>query len=365
MQIRINSNENQSQAVNAAGAAQEQETRSTGSRVQKTGNKTSIFAGDLGLGMQNDMITQRKQRAQKKALQIITDAWNSDRKIDDTIVGYRDKVAQLRAEIKENQEQIALRDEWKENLRKEYGVREDSQEQKDLELLEKEADVEANRLYDNPRPIYLTDEEKERLAEIHKQERTEYQERCLNLHGQQNSFYSEIDKAKTDIQIYNKAVTATKLARLKTHEMVDAQKEADQIMANASREVIGMLIDEAKDHVDEELEEKTEEAKKEAEERAEQEKKVEERREKQEELEARIDEIRAKNEEQEELRREAEERSREDADLLENMMDAGVGNIGAVMSDVKAAIKEMLHKMKLLEEDVKGSIVDSKLEDSL
>ena len=363
MQIRTNSGENQNQAANIGSSAQEQTAHKAGSKAQKNDNTTSIFAGDLGISMQNDMITQRKQSAQRLALKFVADAWNGDRKIDQTIEGYRDKIAQLKAEIDENWDQIALRDEWKEKLRQEYGVWEDSQEQQDLKLLEKEADVEANKCRHNPKNIYLTDEEQERLAEIHEQGLTEYQERCMKFHGQQNSLEIANDKLQTQIQGYNQAITATKQERLKSHEMVDAQKKADGVLAEASKEVIGLLIDEAKDHMDDEFEEQVEDAKKKAEEKAEQEEKIEEREKKAEELEERIDEAREKNEEQEELRREAEERSREDADILDSMMDVGMSGLGATAADVKAAIKDMLHKMKLLEEDLKGSVIDDKLED--
>lgn len=362
MQIRTNSVENQSQITNIGSSTQEQNAQKAGSKAGKRNNTTSIFAGDLGIGMQNDIITQRKQSAQRRALKIIGDAWNGDRKIDRTLDGYRDKIAQLKAEINENLDQIDLRDEWKEKLRQEYGVREDSQEQQDLKLLEKEAEVEANTLRHNPKNIYLTDEEQKRLAEIHAEGLTEYQERCLKIHGQQVSLETANDKLQTQIQGYNQAIEATKQERLKSHEMVDAQKRADEVLAEASQEVIGLLIDEAKDHVDDELEEQVEDAKKKAEEKAEQEEKIEERHKKQEELEARIDEAHARNIEQEERRREAEERSGEDADILEGMMDVGMGGLGATAADVKAEIKEMLHKMKLLEEDLKGSVIDDKVE---
>lgn len=41
-------------------------------------------------------------------------------------------------------------------------------------------------------------------------------------------------------------------------------------------------------------------------------------------------------------------------------MDAGMGGV-SVTSDVQSDIKDMLHKMKLLEEDIKGSMVDDLL----
>ena len=154
MQIKANPNENQ--VISISSAAQERAAQRAGGKAQKNNNKATIFAGDLGIGMQNDIVTLRKQRAQKKALKMITDAWNSDRKLDDTIKGYQDRISHLKSEIAQNQEQIQMRDEWKENLRQEYGVAKNSQEQKDLELLEKEAD--SNKHYDNFEQVSLTDE---------------------------------------------------------------------------------------------------------------------------------------------------------------------------------------------------------------
>ena len=361
MQVKASSNDNQ--VININSAAQERAAQREGGKAQKNNNKSTIFAGDLGIGMQNDLITQRKQRAQRKALEIITNAWNGDRKTDQTIAEYKDKLAELYARREENLAEFDKLDEQKEALRQTYGVQKDSQEQKDLELLEKEADWRRQSIIDDEKAITFTDEEQERLAEIHKQGLTEYQERCMKLDGRQGDLEVDNWKVRKEIRGYNSAVTATKLERLKYHDMVDAQKNADKVLEAASKEVIGLLMDEAKDHVDEELEEQVEEAKKEAEEKAEKEEKIEERREKQEELEARIDETRAEREEQEARRREAEERSREDADLLDSMMKAGMGGVGVTKADVKAAIKEMLHKMKLLEEDLKGSLVDEEVSD--
>ena len=359
MQIKANPNENQ--VIHFNSAAQERAAQRAGGKAQKDNNRSTIFAGDLGMGMQNDIVTQRKQRAQKKALKIIGDAWNSDRKTDQTIADYQDKIRQLKADLEENQGIVQRGEAHKEELRQLYGVAEDSQEQKDLELLEKEA--ASKKHYANSDPVYLTDEEQEHLAEIHEQGLTEYQERCMNIDKEQENFEEKVDKIKTQIKAYSNAITSTKQERLKSHGMVDAQKNADKVLEEASKEVIGMLWGEAKDHVDEELEEQVEEAKKKAEEEEEEEEKVEERKEDKEELEARIDEAHARREEQEARRREAEERSREDADLLDSMLEAGMDGSGVTTADVKAAIREMLHKMKLLEEDLKGSMVDKDVSD--
>ncbi len=353
MVIKANGNENQVISVSSAARARAEERAAgrAGGKEQQSGRKT-IFAGDLGL--QQDMLTQRKMRAQKQALKMVQNAWDGDRKIDGNVAEMKDKLVQLRQEMADNLDVIAEGDAQKEALRQEYDVEMDSQEQKDLELLEKEAD------YMRGFGVTLTEEEEKRLEELKEQPLTEYQQRCMTI----DSYQGEVERRNRTIndQIvgYNGAVRETRLERLKYHEMVDGQKKADKVMAAASKEAIGLLMDEAKEHVDEELEETREEAKEKAEEKAEQEKKIDERKESQEEVEVRIDENRRKNEEQEELRKDAEERSREDADLLEDMVDAGMGGVGST-SDVQSDIKNMLHKMKLLEEDLKGSIVDDEV----
>lgn len=387
MQIRANANENQ--VINVSSAARARAQERAGKDAQEQQKRSSIFMGDLNIS--KDPIMQRKLYARQKALKMVNDAWNGDRKIDNSILDIRQKLAQLQDEYVENLGVIAEGDAQKEQLRQQYNVAPDSQEQKDLELLQKKADAMRH-----PDEVFLTEEEKARLKEINgrlpkTQEEldllqrkadaekggytvtwteeeeallkemegiplTEYQERCLKIDSYQQIYEKKNDVIEDQIAAYNGSIRAIKLERLKFHEMTDAQKKAENVMEAASKEIVGMLMEEAKDHVDEEMEEKKEEAEEKAEEKAEEEERIEERKEDAEELEIRIDEAHEKNEEREELRREAEERSREDAVLLGDIMEAGMGT--GSLSEVQLDVKKMLHKMKLLEEDLKGSLVD-------
>lgn len=362
MKIQAGTNENQNTALGVGGASGTQETRSaqTDEKAQKKGDTKTIFAGDLGLCMQTDLIAQKKKSAQKQALQMIEDAWDIDRRFDKSIEGYRDRLAELAAEKEANWEEIEKRDGWKEELRQTYGVAEDSREQQDLKLLEKEQDWINGAGRDGRRPV-LTEEEKERLTRIHENGLTEYQERCMAIDAQQTGLERSNARIDEESRAYNAAIRSTRLERLKNNEMAKAQKKADIVLEAASREVVGMLTDEATKYVDQKFEEQVEEAKKKAEEKAEQEEKVEQRQEKAEELAQRIDETRAKRKEQEDARREAEERARLEEDFLSGMMNAGIGGVGAT-ADAQSDIKNMLHKMNLLDEDLKGSIVEAKLE---
>ncbi len=387
MQIRANENENQVIQVSSSTRARAQEK--AGRNGQEEQKRNTIFMGDLNV--KKDPITQRKQYAQQKALKMVGDAWDVDRKIDQNIQDIRDKLRQLEDEYVENLGYIAEGDAQKEQLRQQYNVAPDSQEQKDLELLQKKADYMRH-----PDEVTLTEEDRARLKAISgrppetKEEvellqrkadaekfglevewteeeeallkemegvpLTEYQERCLKIDGYQKIYETRNDVIKDQIAAYNGSIRATRLERLKFREMEKAQKKAEEVMEAAGKEIIGMLMEEAKDHVDEEMEETKEEAEEKAEEEASQEEKIEERKEDTAELEQRIDEAHRENEAREELRREAEERSREDAVLLGDIMEAGMGT--GSLSDVKFDVKNMLHKMKLLEEDLKGSIVD-------
>ncbi len=387
MQIRANENENQVIQVSSSARARAQER--VGRNGQEEQKRNTIFMGDLNV--KKDPITQRKQYAQQKALKMVGDAWDGDRKIDQNIQDIRDKLRQLEDEYVENLGYIAEGEAQKEQLRQQYNVAPDSQEQKDLELLQKKADYMRH-----PDEVTLTEEERARLKAIDgrppetKEEvellqrkadaekfglsvewteeeeallkemegvpLTEYQERCLKIDGYQKIYETRNDVIKDQIAAYNGSIRATRLERLKFREMEKAQKKAEEVMEAAGKEIIGMLMEEAKDHVDEEMEETKEEAEEKAEEEASQEEKIEERKEDTAELEQRIDEAHRENEARDELRREAEERSREDAVLLGDIMEAGMGT--GSLSDVKFDVKNMLHKMKLLEEDLKGSIVD-------
>lgn len=358
--MQINVNNNDKQVINAGSAAQTRNKERAGHNSKR---QNSIYAGDLGFC--KDAVTLRKERAQKKAFKMISDAWAGDQKIDQNIADIRAKVEELQADIDANWEVVNQGEAQKEALRQQYGVEQDSQEQKDLELLEKEADM--LRLGNGPEGVWLTDEEQARLNELkdpvtgeYKIPLTEYQQRCMKIDSDQSIYERRITSAEEQIRAGYASIRGIKIERLKQHTMTDAQKKADEVMTQASKDVIGMLTEEAKDHVDETYEEQREEAKEKAEEKEEQEEIIEDRREEKEELEARIDAQNAERHDAEAARKEQEKDAREDAELLEDMAAAGMDVAGSA-DVVQGEIKEMLHKMKLLEEDLKGAAVDEEV----
>lgn len=340
----MNIRANEGQTINVSGLAQARAQEKAGRKSQGQ-NKKSFFAGNLN--MQQDAVTQRRGYARQRALKLIGDAWEGDRKMDQTVLDIKDRINLLRDEIAENREIVEADEAQMKNLREQYGISDE-----DMELLQKKSSFTP-----------LTEEEENRLAKLEGPALDEFKQAYGTVNEHQGIYKKAIADAEDQIAACNGSIRAMRMERNKSAgnpPMLKAQKQADEIMEQAGKEVVGMLIDEAKDHVDEAYEEEREEAKEKAEEKAEQEEKLEERREEKEKIEAQVDAAREESHEAEETRREQEERSREDTELLENMSEAGM-TVSGSSSDVQVEIKAMLRKMKLLEEDIKGASVDEEL----
>lgn len=290
---------------------------------KKSGN--TIFAG--GLNKSLDPIAQKKKEARQQAMKIVSDAWAGDKKIDSDLEERGNKIAKLRGEIGQERSTVNDIEAEREKLRETYGVEADSQEEKDLKLLEKEIDAKISGSN-----VSVSKEEAERIKELKAAGLTEYQERSLRMKEETVYYKNQIYEKEQEIEVENAVIRGTKLERLKQDPMVKAQAQAEDIMEAASKEIIGMLADEAKEHIDEEMEEKKEAAK----EKAEEEKELEEK----------LEKIKEKKEESEELTE----------DILEAAEE--MVQFDDVESDVQQEIKDLVSKMKLLEEDIKGAAVD-------
>lgn len=288
-------------------------------------NRSTIYAGNLNQNF--DPIVQKRKQAQKQAMKIITDAWAGDQEIDNDLEERRNKVIKLRGEASEAKEALKNIEEDRAALRETYGVEEDSQEEQDLKLLEKEIDARTPG-----KKVVLSEEEMEKIEQIKANGLTEYQSRSLEMKEAGTYYENQIYNCETEIEMENAIVRGTKLERLKKSPMLEAQKQADGIMEAASQEIIGMLVDEAKEHIDEEMEEKKEAAEKKAEEK--------------EELEEKLEKTKEEKEEQEEFTEEILETTEQMTELSSDQ------------TDIQKEIQDMMNKMKLLEEDIKGAAVD-------
>lgn len=319
-----------------------------GSAVNAFGfkNRNSAPATVNFLNQNIDPIAQKRAMAQKKAYKVVSDTFATEKKMDDDLKARADRIDQLHAQIAAAKREIQSLDEEEEQLREQYNVDPDSQEQKDLELLKQYQRFKAHR------PNHLSKEEIERAAELEKQGITEYQERVLKKDSYKYSFEDEISKAQGEVYKESATIRATKSERLKHHAMLDAVKEAESILEAANDETIGMLIDEAKDHIDEEQEEELEEAKEKKEEEKEEEEKQEIAKERKEMMEALADPEKAEEYQHKHKEREA----LDTAPMTEQLV-----RMDQVKSDVQQEVADIVTQMKLVVEDVKGIKVDEQV----
>lgn len=291
---------------------------------KKSGGKT-VFAGNLNKNL--DPVAEKKKQARKQAMKVIGDAWAADRKVDDDLAERREKIKKYQKALGEANGELNRIEEDRAELRKSYGVDENSQEEKDLQLL-----VKYEKRKRNPSEVSLTEEENKRLAELDGAPLTEYQQRSLEMFKNGDYYFRQAREAQTGITEESSVIAETRKAMLKSQTMLKAENAADEIMEAASKEIIGMLIDESKEHVDEELEKKVEAAK--------------EKKEKEEEQEERIEKREEEKEKEEQLREQIQDSTQ------------GVLEMEDTMGDVQREIKKILEKQKLLEEDLKGAAVD-------
>ena len=301
---------------------------------KQTKNRKTINASELNLKPYNDnQIDAKRLRARKQAMKLISDAWKSADKTDKNIEDMKlDKLNKL-DEITELKNKVSDLENEKEAYRVDYGVDKDSQEQKDLELLEKYQ----NNRYGSAEDTF-SKEELDRLKELQNTPLTEYQEKVLKLNSSQIHFKDEIGQKELKIACTTASIALAEIDRDKSQEMLKAQDSADQIIGAVEGEVKNLLVAEGKDNIDDKAEgnkEKADEAEK-----------------KQEEQQEKIDEKRKERKEQEEIIE-----GQAEADKLE--MNANIrSNDVAHVTEAQKQIVRIMKDNKMLNEDIKGIDID-------
>ncbi|MCI8449330.1 MAG: hypothetical protein HFH30_13290 [Eubacterium sp.] len=329
----------------AAAGRISQNGRAAGQKQQKAGSINAAF-----LNGQFDPIEKKREMAKKRADKIISDTYAGERRLDDEVKLRGDRLKQHYKTLADSSREIAKIDEEKEALRKEYGVEKDSKEQKDLEILEKYK--RSNR---HVVEVPISKEEREYAQKLEAEGLTEYQERALQMDSFKDRHLKNIQDSKGGIIEEAATIRAMGLERLKKFPMLEAQQEAEKVLESASDEIIGMLIDEAKDHIDDKAEEEQEKAEEKKEEEKEEQEKLEEAKEHREEMEALTDPEKAEKVERE------RRRPQETEVLYADPMTAGMLKMENVKNDIQQEVSDMMLKMKLVAEDLKGLSVDEVL----
>lgn len=305
----------------------------------------SILTGKL------DPIEQKREMARKRALKIVDDAFSGEKKIDDDIKARMELIKRYESMQGEANRSLSDIDERMEQLRQEYDVDPDSQEQKDLDIL-----IEYRRLSKrHPDQLeFMAPQDLERSKQLYKQGQsegyTEYQARALDMDKGKESYLDQLEEAKKGLIEENAAIRGIQKERLKYHPVLDAVQQSQQVMENASKEITGMLIDEAVDHIDEKAEEEFEKAEEKKEEKKEEEERIEEIQERREEMEALADPEKAERE---------HKRAEDDTDpMYGDVLTEAILKMDGIKNDVQQEVSDMVSKMKIAAEDLKGLKVD-------
>ena len=328
------------EGVNNGLTAVQQDTgvRGYAAKANEVGQEFSgslLFAGNLNLPQAP---AEKIGAARKQAMKLVMDAFDKDRGTDRSLDEIRENRADAEKDLAERQDRVRSIKEKVTNYAKDHGITEDSREQKDLELIRRVRDYKredmASALQD---PLgCLTDDERERYGNVMEKGLTEYQKLALDADDEIHNARIEIDQDKQMVEAYNSAIRGIKLESLKDQSMVKAQKGKDEIMQAAAKDVISSIVQEAVRHIDEEIEETREEAEEKAEKQAEEKEKA--------------------------AKREEEKKEKE---ILEGEAKLERLNSQSVSADqqgqVNTEIQNILNKLSLLEEDIKGIEVNKQL----
>ena len=208
----------------------------------------SIYVGDLV--NRQEMVSDKFAQAQKSAIKRLMDQFKADLAIDEGVEESENLIGELEKNTLDAHEHIKGVDERRNEIRKRYEIAPDSQEQKDLELVQK-----ANAAIKDPfnKDLALTEEEEKRLREM--PPLTDYQKEMLECDKEEEKYRNIIRDNRQNVVVENATIHATEKALLKVHPMVDAKKDAEAIIKDALQEQAGELLREGVNKVDEDVEE--------------------------------------------------------------------------------------------------------------
>lgn len=295
---------------------------------------SSFFAGEInGQNTTDSIIEQKRKLAGKQAMKLVKDAWERDNGKSESMQSMNDNREKLLGEMRENNEKIKDIAKQKQICKESYGITDDSEEQKDLELLEKYQNNILGVFSDD-----FSKEEIDRLKELQSKPRTEYQKKMLELNGLENNYRMDNETKKMQIQSITATENQAKIDNLKNQDMLDASDAADDILAALSKEMLGLLVSDAKDKSDEKAEEDS--------------KKKEEIEEKQEEKNERLEEAKEKRKEEEKIIKDSIESDKIDTDVK----NSSIKNDRS--EEVQKIISKVTKDNKLVNEELKGIEID-------
>lgn len=193
-------------------------------------------------------------------------------------------------------------------------------------------------------------EQKEQLKEEYPDGGEEYKAYLKDLNEMEGHWRKEMENGQAMVSDSTKAIKSMKQEALKHHGMVDAFKAAEDTLKAANEEMMGMLLNEAKDTVDENLEETVEKAEEAKEEKTEQEAEMKE---------AQLEREKRAKEIEEELEKMKKARENGVSPQIKSFVTAE--ELQRRQMEVIENTNQILEEQALLPEEIKGIVVDFNL----
>ncbi len=321
-------------AAGTQGTDKEQRAKETDKAQVQADGKGNMTIQANTLNFADDKIEEKRKKAKEMALDLLQNVFSDDQKVEADIQERNRHAEELAQENVEHNEVLANISKEQDNLKELHGINPYGQEEADCQLLLKEQ--EAGR---NP-AVKLTDEEKKQLEQLHENGLTQYQKDMLLLDNNKYEYEQKIEENQQQIRDEYANVRGIRKEQLKHHNMVDAQKQGEKILTAANKEIIGMIIDDARNQIDEQYEEI--------------EQKAEEKKEEEEQLEEKIEAAKGEKREEEDDMEEMYELNDVITTLNHNISSNNTG------ADMKKSINQIINELKLTDEDIKGVKVDEK-----
>lgn len=259
-----------------------------GEREQE--KRKTLFAGDMNPGNTlQDRIAQRKEEARKQAMKVVGEALAGRQAVDEGMEESRAHIEELKHEALELQEEASGVEERREALENAYQAGEVGQ--------------------------------------------AAYEEEMANLDQEAKVYQDKLGENKGAQMGEEAVIRGTKRELLKDKSMVSAQDQAEQIMEAASDDIVGMVMEDSREHIDEESQKREEQAEK----------------------------IREEEEKKEEILEKREEREEQLEELLESAPVEEIVTLDQMQEEVRQEVQSIIDKMNLLSEDIKGVAVDQML----